>query len=100
MVMKYCGAMLATLSLVACNASAPSDAVAQRPAAERPAVSPAGTPSVHKGGTPKSVGRLWWLNAIDRKKACTSDGAGFSITRSPGTREMRRGEIKSPRVLK
>ncbi len=42
MVTKYCGAMLATLALVACNASAPSDAVAQRPAAETPALSPAG----------------------------------------------------------
>ncbi|WP_238550555.1 DUF192 domain-containing protein [Blastomonas sp. AAP53] len=42
MVSKYCGAMLATLALVACNASAPSDAVAQRPAAEKSALSPAG----------------------------------------------------------
>jgi len=42
MVTRFCGAMLATLALVACNASAPSDAVAQRPAAENPALSPAG----------------------------------------------------------
>jgi len=42
MVTRFCGAMLATLALVACNASAPSDAVAQRPAAEKAALSPAG----------------------------------------------------------
>lgn len=42
MVTRFCGAVLATLALVACNASAPSDAVAQRPAAENPALSPAG----------------------------------------------------------
>lgn len=42
MVTRFCGAMLATLALVACNASAPSDAVAQRPAAGKLALSPAG----------------------------------------------------------
>jgi uncharacterized membrane protein (UPF0127 family) len=42
MVTRFCGAMLATLALVACNASAPSGAAAQRPAAEKPNLSPAG----------------------------------------------------------
>lgn len=42
MVMKWCAATLATLALVACNASAPSDAIAQRPAADTAALSPAG----------------------------------------------------------
>ena len=42
MMTRFCGMMLATLALVACNASAPSDAVAQRPAAEKLALSPAG----------------------------------------------------------
>ncbi|WP_033925538.1 DUF192 domain-containing protein [Sphingomonas sp. 35-24ZXX] len=42
MVIRYCGAMLATLALVACNASAPGDAVAQGTVADKPAASPAG----------------------------------------------------------
>lgn len=42
MVMKWCATTLATLALVACNASAPSDAIAQRPAADASAMSPAG----------------------------------------------------------
>jgi uncharacterized membrane protein (UPF0127 family) len=42
MVIKWCAATLATLALIACNASAPSDAIAQRPAADTPTVSPAG----------------------------------------------------------
>lgn len=42
MLMKWCATTLATLALVACNASAPSDAMAQRPAADTPALSPAG----------------------------------------------------------
>lgn len=42
MVTKYFGAMLATLALVACNASTPSDAVAQRPVTQKATVSSAG----------------------------------------------------------
>lgn len=42
MVMKWCAATLATLALVACNASAPSDAIAQKRVAGSPARSPAG----------------------------------------------------------
>lgn len=42
MVMKWCATTIATLALVACNASAPSDAIAQRPAADSSALSPAG----------------------------------------------------------
>lgn len=42
MVMKWCLTTFATLALVACNATAPSDAIAQRPAADAGALSPAG----------------------------------------------------------
>jgi uncharacterized membrane protein (UPF0127 family) len=42
MVMKWCATTIATLALVACNATAPSDAIAQRPAADASALSPAG----------------------------------------------------------
>ncbi|GGB71016.1 hypothetical protein GCM10010833_27800 [Blastomonas aquatica] len=46
MVMRWCATTFATLALVACNASAPSDAIAQRPAAGAEALSPAGLPLV------------------------------------------------------
>lgn len=46
MVMKWCATTFATLALVACSASAPSDAIAQRPAAGAAALSPAGLPLV------------------------------------------------------
>lgn len=42
MVMKWCATTIATLALVACNATAPSDAIAQRPAADAGTLSPAG----------------------------------------------------------
>lgn len=42
MVMKWCATTFAMLALVACNASAPSDAIAQRPAADASTLSPAG----------------------------------------------------------
>lgn len=42
MVMKCCAATLAMLALVACNATAPNDAIAQRPAEDASALSPAG----------------------------------------------------------
>lgn len=42
MVIKWCATTLATLALVACNASAPTDAMAQRPAAGASRLSPAG----------------------------------------------------------
>lgn len=42
MVMKWCAATLATLALVACNVSAPSDAIAKQPVAAPASVSPAG----------------------------------------------------------
>lgn len=42
MVMKWCATTFAALALVACNATAPSDAIAQRPAADTSALSPAG----------------------------------------------------------
>lgn len=42
MMARWSMAAIAALALVACNASTPSDAVAQRPASATPALSPAG----------------------------------------------------------